>query len=178
MAASPTTLDIIGAAHDTDGLREDRIARHKAERDQWHAWLADHTAREEADMDATHRASPDRAPRRGQLLWVTGTPEDPYADYVDGACRRRYRACRARRPNPEQGVAAYAASVQVAAQGFSERGDAVAAGHKLRRSAAVAIATDGAVDEGLVLGIRRLDVGLAEHVRFEPGIAGHKVFHE
>lgn len=90
VAAGPTTLDSIGAAHNTDGLRADRITRYKAERDQWHTWLADRdTARDEAAMEATARAAPTETPDVEHARWATvmanGPPEDPYADYVDDA---------------------------------------------------------------------------------------------
>ena len=90
VAAGPATLDGIAAAHDTEGLRADRIARYRAERDQWHAWLADRiTAREEAAMDVNARAAPAEHPDVDNSFrataMATGPPEDPYADYIDDA---------------------------------------------------------------------------------------------
>lgn len=90
VSAGPTTLDSIAASHDTDGLREDRITRYRAERDQWHAWLADRIAiREETAMDVTERVAPAEPPDVQSTFWATamanGPPDDPYADYIDDA---------------------------------------------------------------------------------------------
>ena len=90
VAAGPATLDGIAAAHNTEGLRADRIARYRAERDQWHAWLAERiTAREEAAIDVTARAAPAEHPDVHGSFWATamatGPPEDPYADSIDDA---------------------------------------------------------------------------------------------
>ena len=76
-----TTLDSVAAAHDTDGLREDRITRYKAERDQWHAWLADRdTAREEAAIQALERASPEEHPDVQQTFWASAQANGPPPD--------------------------------------------------------------------------------------------------
>lgn len=88
VATGATSLDSIGAAHDTDGLREARISRYRAERDQWHTWLADRiTAREEAALDVADRVAPAEHPDVHTSFWATamatGPPEDPYADWVD-----------------------------------------------------------------------------------------------
>lgn len=90
VAAGPTTLDGIAAAHNTEGLRADRIARYRAERDQWHAWLAERiTAREEVAINVTARAAPTEHPDVHNSFWATamatGPPEDPYVDYIDAA---------------------------------------------------------------------------------------------
>lgn len=90
VAAGTGALDVIAAAHDTDGLRAGRIARYRAERDQWHAWLADRiTAHEEAAVEVTARAAPPEHPDVHNSFWATamatGPPEDPYADYIDDA---------------------------------------------------------------------------------------------
>lgn len=87
VSTGTTILDDVAAAHDTDGSREDRITRYKAERDQWHAWLADRdAAREEEAIQALERAAPYEHPDVLQSFWASahanGPPEEA-ADHGD-----------------------------------------------------------------------------------------------
>ena len=88
VAPGPVTLDSLAAAHDTDGLREDRITRYRAERDQWRTWLAqrDHD-RDEAHTEAIAAAAPVEHPEAAASFWASaierGPPSDDDDDYID-----------------------------------------------------------------------------------------------
>lgn len=86
VATGPTSLDRIAETHHTEGLREDRIARYRAERDQWHAWLDDrYNAHDEARMDAIEKARPFEHPTVESSFWeiamANGPPDDLDVDY-------------------------------------------------------------------------------------------------
>lgn len=80
-----TTLDSLAAAHDTDSVREERIARYRAQRDQWQAWLKDRDqARDDYLIDQLVRVMPAEHPDVANTFWATamanGPPEDADTD--------------------------------------------------------------------------------------------------
>lgn len=86
VATGPESLDRLAAAHRTEALREDRIARYRAERDQWHAWLEDrYNAHDEARMDAIEKAQPIEHRSVESTFWeiamANGPPDDLDVDY-------------------------------------------------------------------------------------------------
>lgn len=86
VAPGPITLDSIAAAHDTDSVRQDRIARYRAQRDQWRAWL-DHRekARDNTLMDKiTHAAPAEHADADADTsFWASAMDHGP-PDRTDG----------------------------------------------------------------------------------------------
>ncbi|MCH2222835.1 MAG: hypothetical protein MK097_21305, partial [Dechloromonas sp.] len=85
VATGPTSLDSLADAHHTDVLREDRITRYRAERDQWHAWLEDrYNVHDQARMDAIMLAMPVEPSNVKSTLWdialANGPPDELVAD--------------------------------------------------------------------------------------------------
>lgn len=78
VAAGSVTLDSIAAAHDTDGQRQERITRYRAQRNQWRNWLADnlhgHVA---AAAEATARSAPSEDPDIQRTFWTSVMTHGP-----------------------------------------------------------------------------------------------------
>lgn len=78
VAAGSVTLDSIAAAHDTDGQRQERITRYRAQRDQWRTWLADnlhgHVA---AAAEITARSAPSEDPDIQRTFWTSVMTHGP-----------------------------------------------------------------------------------------------------
>ncbi|GAA2436752.1 hypothetical protein [Mycolicibacterium llatzerense] len=88
VAAGPTTLDALAAAHDTQTTRDDRIARYRDERAQWRSWLDEREQdHETAALAALAQAQPADAAAE-QSFWstamATGPPEvDEHREALD-----------------------------------------------------------------------------------------------
>ncbi|MFL0286815.1 hypothetical protein ACJH6J_20255 [Mycobacterium sp. SMC-18] len=80
VAPGATTLDSLAAAHDTDSVRQERIARYRAQRDQWQAWLADRDeSRADAEMAKITRAMPPEDPEVDRTFWAATLAHGPPA---------------------------------------------------------------------------------------------------
>lgn len=78
VAPGQTTLDSLAAAHDTDSVRQDRIARYRAQRDQWQAWLAERDqSRADAEMDNITRTMPAEDPEVDRTFWAAALAHGP-----------------------------------------------------------------------------------------------------
>lgn len=86
IAAGTATLDSFAAAHDTDGLREDRITRYKTERDQWRKWL-DQRDHDRDHAEVTALAAPVEHPDVDTTFWAAarehGPPDETDDDHTD-----------------------------------------------------------------------------------------------
>ncbi len=78
VAAGETTLDSLAQAHHTDVAREDRLARYRAERDQWRAWLDEREqAHHDAHIDDLTRAVPAEHPDVERSFWAAAMAHGP-----------------------------------------------------------------------------------------------------
>ena len=86
------SLDDVAAAHHIDGIRQERIAEYRAERQQWRAWLEARDAHRAWPTPAANQEYPtagtmpthDTAAEHAYLesVMATGPPEDPYAEHA------------------------------------------------------------------------------------------------
>lgn len=75
------TPDSLAAAHDTDSVRQDRLARYRAQRDQWQAWLDGRDqARVDVIMDKISHAMPAEDPDAERTFWAAALANGPPGD--------------------------------------------------------------------------------------------------